>query len=945
MAPDTRPAVNCTVPLRAVHATFTGPLSRGRFRRWGAVERSPAPVGSRRAVGGDRPPRYLLLVPRGRLSADRPPRLRSRRSAGCGAAQGYYPAIAGHVLGRLGRAAAAAPARTGCPYLFEVLALGAAEPPPGRVRGGRRWSARARCSAGERPAGPYAVLPGHPLPAASAGREPGPLPSGIESLDAGRALDRAAAGAVATGAGSEDRPWVAALARGGRRAATRELALPGARCWAWSLALHRRAGPSPVAGRRPWSRRPGWASTSSWPSASGSAARHRGGRSSGSGIPPPVGDLDAARSAGRWAVGLVPWALAAVAGACARRLGRAGRRRCSAMPAPGRRWSNRPVLGDPGHAPSCSSGRASSVGDRRSDAPRGAPGSPQWNGAAPAGRHDPRRARLLPVQGRRRPGHLRRQGEVAAPAAVELLPEPHLPPRTAQMVATAETVEWIQVRNDVEALMLEYSLIKQHRPRFNVRLRDDKSYPFLAVTIDDEWPRPMVMRGAQAQGRPLLRALRPRLRDPRDARPAAAHLPAAHVLATTSSTATSGSGRPCLLFHIEKCSGPCVGEIDKDALRRARRRAARVPRRRHRHGRRSGSRPQMREAADELEFERAARLPRPADQRAQGHREAADGGRAQRGLRRDRHRRRRARGRGAGVLRAQGPGGRPQGLRRSTRSRTSARPSWSSSVLEGLYDEPPPLGVPKQVLVPRRARRRSTLYERVAHRAAGLARSTIRVPAAGRQAGAAGDGHQQRQGGVRPPPAAAGQPTTTAGPRRSTSCRTHLGLPEAPLRIECYDMSHIQGTRLRRLDGGDRGRPAEEVASTAASRSRASRATTTSRRWRRCSPAASPPTWPSGAGRSTERTGKFSVPAAAAAGRRRQGPARRGRAGARGARAGRRDPGGLAGQAVRGGLRARARPTRSACPASPRRSTCCSGSATRPTGSPSPTTASCGASA
>src|SRR6266508_2213922 len=55
-----------------------------------------------------------------------------------------------------------------------------------------------------------------------------------------------------------------------------------------------------------------------------------------------------------------------------------------------------------------------------------------------------------------------------------------LHPRTAQMVATAETVEWIQVRNEVDALMLEYSLIQQHKPRFNVRLRDDKSYPFLA---------------------------------------------------------------------------------------------------------------------------------------------------------------------------------------------------------------------------------------------------------------------------------------------------------------------------------------------------------------------------------------------------------------------------------------------------------------------------------
>jgi excinuclease ABC subunit C len=72
--------------------------------------------------------------------------------------------------------------------------------------------------------------------------------------------------------------------------------------------------------------------------------------------------------------------------------------------------------------------------------------------------------------------------------------------RTRQMVETAESVEWIEVRNEVEALMLEYSLIKQHRPRFNVRLRDDKSYPFLAVTLSDEWPRARVMRGKREKG-------------------------------------------------------------------------------------------------------------------------------------------------------------------------------------------------------------------------------------------------------------------------------------------------------------------------------------------------------------------------------------------------------------------------------------------------------------
>ena len=76
----------------------------------------------------------------------------------------------------------------------------------------------------------------------------------------------------------------------------------------------------------------------------------------------------------------------------------------------------------------------------------------------------------------------------------------NLPPRTAQMVMSADSVEWIQVRNDVEAVMLEYSLIKQHRPRFNVRLRDDKSYPFLAITMADVWPRAMVRRGTKDKG-------------------------------------------------------------------------------------------------------------------------------------------------------------------------------------------------------------------------------------------------------------------------------------------------------------------------------------------------------------------------------------------------------------------------------------------------------------
>ena len=95
-------------------------------------------------------------------------------------------------------------------------------------------------------------------------------------------------------------------------------------------------------------------------------------------------------------------------------------------------------------------------------------------------------------------------------------PMRNLHPRTAAMVEASASLEWMLVQSEVEALQLEYNLIKQHRPRYNVRYRDDKSYPWLAVPLADEIPRPRVERGPQAQGDPLLRALRPRLRDPRD---------------------------------------------------------------------------------------------------------------------------------------------------------------------------------------------------------------------------------------------------------------------------------------------------------------------------------------------------------------------------------------------------------------------------------------------
>jgi excinuclease ABC subunit C len=142
-----------------------------------------------------------------------------------------------------------------------------------------------------------------------------------------------------------------------------------------------------------------------------------------------------------------------------------------------------------------------------------------------------------------------------------------LMPRTAQMVAHAETVEWIQVRNDVEAVMLEYSLIKQHKPRFNIRLRDDKSYPFLAVTMSDKWPRAMVRRGSRDKGSryfgPYAHAYA--IRETLDS------LLRTFPIRTCSDIKFRNHerlGRPCLLYHIEKCSGPCIEAVEPEEYAR-----------------------------------------------------------------------------------------------------------------------------------------------------------------------------------------------------------------------------------------------------------------------------------------------------------------------------------------------------------------------------------------
>ncbi|MCM6776728.1 excinuclease ABC subunit UvrC [Nocardia sp. CDC159] len=181
-----------------------------------------------------------------------------------------------------------------------------------------------------------------------------------------------------------------------------------------------------------------------------------------------------------------------------------------------------------------------------------------------------------------------------------------LHPRTRQMVTSAASVEWTVVTTEVEALQLEYNWIKEFDPRFNVRYRDDKTYPMLAVSMNEDYPRVFVYRGARKKGVRYFG-------------------PYAHAWAIRETvdlllrvfpvrTCSNGVfkrhqqiGRPCLLGYIDKCSAPCIGRVSAEEHRRIAEdfcdflsgKTDRMVRELKR---------QMQDAAADLDFETAARL-------------------------------------------------------------------------------------------------------------------------------------------------------------------------------------------------------------------------------------------------------------------------------------------------------------------------------------------------
>jgi excinuclease ABC subunit C len=362
-----------------------------------------------------------------------------------------------------------------------------------------------------------------------------------------------------------------------------------------------------------------------------------------------------------------------------------------------------------------------------------------------------------------------------------------LMPRTAQMVAQADHVEWVVVDTEVDALILEHSLIQSHLPRYNVRLKDDKSYPWLAITLNDEWPRPAVVRGRKRKG---VRYFGPyghayAIRQTLDL------LIRSFPVRTCSDTKFlrhKRLGRPCLLYDIDRCSGPCVGAVDheaydgyvEDLMRFLSGDTEPIL---------DGLQAEMIAASDALQFERAARL---RDRITAVHK-AADtqqmvSDRSEDfdvvGLAEDPLE--------ASVQIFRVRRGRVVGHRGFVAEKVEdlTGPEFMATIVSQVYGAEG-AEVPRRVLVPEEPADRDLLQSWL--RAVRGGPVDISVPQRGtkralqetvtRSAGEDLARHRLRRA-----------TDHNARSKALTQLQGELDLREAPLRIECYDMSHLQGT-------------------------------------------------------------------------------------------------------------------------------------------------------
>ncbi|WP_405556559.1 excinuclease ABC subunit UvrC [Streptomyces sp. NBC_01171] len=363
----------------------------------------------------------------------------------------------------------------------------------------------------------------------------------------------------------------------------------------------------------------------------------------------------------------------------------------------------------------------------------------------------------------------------------------NLHPRTRSMVTTAASVEWTVVSTEVEALQLEYSWIKEYDPRFNVKYRDDKSYPYLAVTMNEEFPRVQVMRGHKKKG---VRYFGPyahawAIRDTVDLllRVFPVRTCSAGVFKNAERT-----GRPCLLGYIGKCSAPCVGRISQeDHYELAEEFCDFMAGRTGTYLRRLEK--QMAEASDEMEYERAARLrddvgalKKAMEKNAVVLADATDADLiavAEDELE-------------AAVQIFHVRGGRVRGQRGWVTDKVEEITTGAlvEHALQQLYGEETGDSVPKEVLVPALPDPVEPVQEWLTVRRG--ANVSLRIPQRGDKKALMETVQRNAQQALVLHKTKRASDLTTRS-RALEEIADALDLDSAPLRIECYDISHLQG--------------------------------------------------------------------------------------------------------------------------------------------------------
>jgi excinuclease ABC subunit C len=336
--------------------------------------------------------------------------------------------------------------------------------------------------------------------------------------------------------------------------------------------------------------------------------------------------------------------------------------------------------------------------------------------------------------------------------------------------------------------MLEFNLIKEHRPRFNIRLRDDKSYPFLALTLDEQWPRAVVMRGRKRKGTKYFGPY-PHAYAIRETLDLLLRTFPVRTCAPSKFKEHERLGRPCLLFHIEKCSGPCVNEVTTDDYQVFVRGLTDVL-----NGDAEGITKDlevaMREASSALDFEKAARLrDRLAAVKRATEKQQVVGDNNDSidviGIFDDDLE--------ASIQVFYVRHGRVVGRRGFMVDKVEdLQPGqFLNRILENLYGDEPAMGYPKSVLVPYLPDDMDTYTEWLCGMRGNAV--DIRIP----QRGDKRSLHETVTMNAREEFTRQRMKRASDHNARSkalSEIQDLLRLPEAPLRIECYDMAHLHGT-------------------------------------------------------------------------------------------------------------------------------------------------------